>query len=100
MIAVGVIAILMGGLVIARRRTAYWVESVNHAKLEEQFRRNIVEVTRVAKARPEFAEALRKDIAYHHRRVAYHAALRVKYERAMRRPWEPVPPDPSPPPVP
>jgi hypothetical protein len=100
MIGVGVVAILMGGLVIAWRRTAYWVESVNHAKLEEQFRNNIVEVTRVAKERPEFAEALQKDIAYHHRRVEYHAALRVKYERAMRRPWESVRPDPPSPPLP
>jgi hypothetical protein len=100
MIGVGVVAILMGGLVIARRRTAYWVESVNHAKLEGQFRHNIVEVTRVAQARPEFAEALQKDLAYHHRRVSYHAALRAKFERAMRRPWESVPPDPPPPPVP
>jgi hypothetical protein len=100
MIGIAIVALLLGGLAISRRRTAFWVQSVNHAKLEEQFRNNIVEVTRVATARPEFAESLEKDISYHKRRVAYHAALRVKYERAMRRPWELTPPDPPPPPVP
>jgi hypothetical protein len=100
MIGVGVVAIVMGGLVLAQRRIAYWVESVNHAKDEQSFRNNIVEITRVAKAQPQFAEALQKNIEYNQRRVAYHAALKVKYERAMQRPWESVLPDPEPPPVP
>jgi hypothetical protein len=97
MVAVAVVALAMGGLVLGRRRAAFWAESVNHAKLEQQFRNNMVELERVARAKPEFAEELAKNLDYQHRRVAYHALLKSKYRSAMDRPWEAPAPDPPPP---
>src|SRR5262245_46523651 len=93
MIAVAVVAVGVGaGMLIVRSRS-YAALAALHAESEKECRR-IVEADEGNRLDP----AIWKDwIAYARRgrtRLLYHAALRRKYERASRRPWLPVEPDP------
>lgn len=90
MIAVAVVALLLGGLVVWQRRGRFLMRA---ADLGDPIDINsaVAEGTSQPEAGRDFTAAERERA----RRLRdYYAALKVKYERAAARPWLPVAPDP------
>jgi hypothetical protein len=105
MIAVTVAGLLIGGEMLRRRRVRYLGLAAGHAAME------VAHATRVraARATPPIGvggpgaslldlggtdpEAVEQALAL----ARYHAAMRLKYERAAGHPWLSVEPDPLPP---
>jgi hypothetical protein len=100
MIAVAVFAVVAGTVEGLRRRR----ESFRHRA--EVCRRNVSAAIMDEQAYRLSRRRNRRDSPFYYdnrisveydRLVEHYDALRVKYERAARRPWLPVPPDPPPP---
>jgi len=105
-IVVAVVAVVVGGTVIARRQGVYRVRAAFHAQQEqvaaERWRHWSQEVIRLSGS-PGDRNPPRSDqeqqlavemVDYSRNRAAHHARLRVKYERGARYPWLPIDPDP------
>lgn len=112
LIAVASIALLMGGLRLLWLRSVYRNAAFAHAAYENLARtmQRIVEnegnderelyIAFGMKVEPE-SEAVRAkraaDASVNQKTAEYHAALKLKYERAACRPWVTLAPDPPPP---
>ena len=93
LILVALSAVPLALIQVRRRREHYRVQAELHGSLEQFFRAGIAGMGATIGGRTSSQlRSIREP-----RRVAYHAALRAKYERAAARPWLPVPPDPPPP---
>jgi hypothetical protein len=99
-IVVAIVALVVGGMVLARRQGVYRVRAAFYAQQEQVATRRLrhwtQEVVRFS-GRPQSDEQRRlaelmED--YSRDRVAYHARLKVKYRRAAHYPWLPIAPDP------
>jgi hypothetical protein len=109
MLAVAVLALIMGGLRIVWLRDGYQKTAAYYAMMENLHRDFVRFVEESARAEQELArafgdKALREDKEQQaaeargiQRQADYYAALRHKYQRAARRPWNFVGPDPLPP---
>ena len=96
MIAVAVVGLLAGLVVALTRRSAgLRQQAASFAQVSNQEALQGMYIERRYHWGP--AEPEKPIIAAHFRRSDYYAALRAKYERAARRPWLPVAPDPPPP---
>lgn len=107
MLAVAVVGVVLG---LAQRRadfrrrarlhwvTAYSAVEENKPDLNGEWERFwFSESPNPPKPRPYTpaeAEVIEAWFATRQRRIAYHEAMSRKYDRAARRPWLPVPPDP------
>jgi hypothetical protein len=104
MIAVAVVALLLGGEMMRRRRQRYREQADFHAFAEAFCARDV----RMARATPpappggtaasllNLDGADRTAVEQAASAAAYHAAMKRKYERAARYPWLSVEPDPPP----
>lgn len=86
MVGVAVTALALAADQVRRRRADYLGRAAINADAE-QMSRAYADDARGPHCDPQRVE--RGDAL-----AAYHAALRLKYERAARRPWLPVAPDP------
>jgi hypothetical protein len=106
MLAVAVAAVVIGGTVIARRQRVYRVRAAFHAQQEQvaakRWRHWSQAEVRLSRP-PGDRNPPRSDqepqivvemVDYSRNRAAYHARLRVKYERLARYPWLTIAPDP------
>ena len=55
-----------------------------------------VRIPHLVETQEEYSRWLDERAGYHEARIRYHERLRLRYERAARYPWLPVPPDPPP----
>ena len=78
---VAAVAVLLGAVMLKQRSKSYRARAALHAASRQMYLRK--------------AEQTASGQAGHYRELAsYHERLRQIYERAARRPWLPVPPDP------
>jgi hypothetical protein len=96
MLAVGIVALILGGGILVRRSADYRRLAAFHEQMEQRKAQAVLGIENLALAAtdPGHAAALRRDAAYEARIGRHHAALKAKYLRAASRPWESVPPDP------
>lgn len=93
MIAVAVAALFAGaGVGLLRRRSAFQRRAAVYARAANEEGLVGMYIERRYHWGP--AEPEKPIIQAHYRRSDHYDALRAKYERAARRPWLPVPPDP------
>jgi hypothetical protein len=93
MVAVAIVAVGIGTWMLIERSRSYAALGSLHAESEKECRR-IVEAFEGSRFDPViWGEALAL-VRRSRKLLPYHAALRRKYERASRRPWLPVEPDP------
>jgi hypothetical protein len=109
MLAVAVLALIMGGLRIVWLRDGYRKAAAYYASLEKLHRESRRFVEDGGRAEEELALAFGEKVSGEDKKQQstevrgwqrlsdYCAALRRKYERAAARPWIPVDPDPPPP---
>jgi hypothetical protein len=104
MLAIAVTAVLFGAMVETPRlwilrhhylglaeKYDYWATRINGSAGIRQ------EITYYSTSQPRGPEPSRDRLARMEAEASYYAALRDKYERAARRPWLAVAPDPPPP---
>ena len=97
MIAVAVVSLPLWGTQMRERHRELREIAARHA-LEERMNRYLLDTAPVDGNVAGVAEERLQMIRERWLRSAnYYAAFARKYERAARRPWLPVPPDPSPP---
>ena len=85
MVAVAIAGVLVGGLRMRRLSAVYQALSESNANDEDFYLAALSD--RFKLGHPSYERTFRD-------RLDYHRSMRVKYERAARRPWLPVPPDP------
>jgi hypothetical protein len=96
MVAVAVAALLLGGVVLWRKRILH-LERANVEAASEMQSRALIKVYGSAvttSAAPSVAEGYRHWVEVFREEADYHGMLRRKYERAARYPWLSVAPDP------
>jgi hypothetical protein len=92
MIAIAVVATLIGSVQLIRRRGQCLLHATFHASQERNFQKDI---DSPPSGRASMSPATREEHERHDRaRVPYHRELRWKYERAARYPWLTIEPDP------
>jgi hypothetical protein len=103
MVVVAIVAVLVGGMVLARRQGVYQVRAEFYAQEEQVAARRLrhwtQEVVRFSGRSQSDEQRRLADVMvdYSRNRAAHHARLKVKYERGARYPWLPIVPDsPSP----
>jgi hypothetical protein len=106
MVAAAVVAVVTGGMVIAGRQTVYRVRATFYAQQKQvaakRWQHWSQEAVRLSgllgERNPPRSDQDRQLVVemvhYSRNRAAYHARLRVKYERVARYPWVPIDPDP------
>ena len=99
LLAVGVVALILGGVILVRRSADYRRLAAFHEQMERRKAQAVLGIENLARAAtdPENIVRIRADAAYEARIGRHHAAMKAKYLRAASRPWESVPPDPPPP---
>jgi uncharacterized protein (TIGR03067 family) len=117
LVAVALAALICGGLALQRRRATFlaraqaqavdlrrWTTFAGAASSIARMFRDMEVQSRESPNNPELREEILEGLRYYEasddedrRRIAYHAALKARYERAARYPWLIVPPDPPPP---
>ena len=96
MVAVAVAALLLGGEVLRRKRSAY----LNRSNAEAASGWGLLTSAEIyerairTSADPSVAARYRRRAGLDRELAVYHDGLRRKYERAVRYPWLPVEPDP------
>ena len=104
MVMVAAVAVLLGGMIELPRlwnlrqqylgfaeKYGYWATRLNTAVDIRQ------EITYYSLSMPRGPEPSPARIARMRAEASYYAGLRDKYQRAARRPWLPIAPDPAPP---
>jgi hypothetical protein len=96
MVAVAVAAMLIGGVVLWRKRSLHLERATVEAASEMQSRAliKVYESAITTSAAPSVADGYRHWVEVHREEADYHGMLRSKYERAARHPWLSVAPDP------
>jgi hypothetical protein len=90
-VAVAVVALVLGIVAFVRRRAQFRALADYHAETARRIRSAHVWVTRPGGAFVHTTALAPRPV------IDYHATLAVKYEHAARYPWLPVEPDPPPP---
>ena len=90
MIALAGVALLLVSIRLWRLSSDFRSRAAWHGVQEARFKDRLEWSRRLAHER-DFATS---SVTYSLDRISYHAALKGKDERAARRPWLPVPPDP------
>ena len=96
MVAVAIVALLLGGDVLRRKRSGYLARADAEAarELESRAKVKVYEGAIETSAAPSVAEGYRHRVEMYRDEANHHGRLRRKYARAARYPWLPVEPDP------
>jgi len=109
MLAVAVVALIIGGSRIVLLRDSYQKAAAHFAITENLYRSLQRFAVEQGTAEEELALAFGEKVSVENRKqraaevrafqqqIEYYAALRRKYQRSAARPWVPVDPDPNPP---
>jgi hypothetical protein len=97
MIAVAVVATLLGVGPLRRRSANYHRKALEHAHLVGVSEENAKVQRAAGREHPEIRPLMEASAAELERMAVWHADLAEKYSRAASRPWETVPMDPHPP---
>jgi hypothetical protein len=97
MVAVAVVAVLLGVGPLRQRSANYHRKAMEHALGVGVSKENAKVQRAGVREHPEVRESLEASAAEWERVAVWHADLAEKYSRAASRPWETVPMDPRPP---
>jgi hypothetical protein len=96
MVAVAVVALVLGAVQLKRRRDDLLSGAQSHAQVEQKWRQWEALERRALQAGE--VDANPSLAAWVARRISYHRTMARKYRHAARFPWLPVGPDPPSPP--
>jgi hypothetical protein len=97
MIAVAVVAILLGVGPLRRRSASYHRKALEHARLVGVSKENAKVQRTAGRDHPEIRPLMEASAAELEGMAEWHSDLAEKYSRAASRPWETMPLDPAPP---